>query len=93
MGRKTVTFTEHDAEMLAELAREDAPAYRALRELAGSEPRSESAIVRALVRLGLERVREAELAAGYAQLEEGRTDDDEEVAEALLRASLGAWSE
>lgn len=79
MPRKAVPLTDEEL-----AAVERARAGAALTALAGAEStRSQAAALHALVALGLQRVRDHDLATGYAALAATRDDEDRAYAAAI----------
>jgi hypothetical protein len=67
MRRKTINFDDAEASALAPFLEEDSAEHAALERLAGEPLRSDSAELRALVLLGVDRVRQSLLEDAYNQ--------------------------
>lgn len=92
MKRRTVNLSDAEATALYRFTG-DSPDAQTLASLVGDEgvPYSESAAVRALVKLGMDRVREAQLEEGYHNLAQSRTEEDRAWSEASLLMAARLW--
>ena len=97
VGRKNVPLSQRDLEDLENMRSGDSPERRALLEIANNVPlTSESAVMRAVLEIGIARVHEVAEAAGYRQLaqeyaaeqETRRAIRDSRVAR---RVAEGSW--
>lgn len=87
--RKSVPLTEEDLADLSTLRAPDTPEHAALDALlpVGDSP-SEALVLLALLRLGRQRVQEAVLERGYADLASTETDDDRAAKRALRQRHI-----
>jgi hypothetical protein len=92
--RKSVPLTEEELADLAALRSPDTPEHAALNELLsiGDNP-SEALVLLALLRLGRQRVSEAVLERGYADLAAAEDDDDRAARRALRQRLIARAAE
>lgn len=95
MKRRTVNLTDPEAEALERYSVEDSARSRALASLAGEEAMtySDSGVVRALIKVGMERVEERLLEEGYRLLAESEDDEDRAFAKAGALMAAHLWEE
>jgi hypothetical protein len=87
LKRKTINFDRADTPVVGPFLDEDSPEHAALEQLVGERLVSDSAELRALVMLGVRRVREALLEDAYNQaVDSGDFDDTSAWVEQTTRA-------
>ena len=76
LSRKTINFDHADTPLVAPFLREGSTEHAALERIIGERPASDSAELRALVLLGVGRVREALLEDAYHEAVDAGDFDD-----------------